>query len=253
MGATMKKLRIAVLDDNALEGKNYEKLCRELCEKQGIAVETKVYEKYAALEFDLDDSSFCKRLNIVLFAISEKNNLEAVLALRETGYAGLIIIMGEESCGPDCEKLFDAETFNFVKTEMTERELERFQNVLKKAVKTVVKSQIEKLVVSYGGKVKQIDMNDIMYFHVQDKTSTVYCEGGESFSFIAPISKMEVRLRGKDFIRCAKSYLVSAASIVSLTHSEAMLKDGTIIRIGRRYYNEVENLIMKERRAHDEK
>jgi DNA-binding LytR/AlgR family response regulator len=57
---------------------------------------------------------------------------------------------------------------------------------------------------------------------------------------------MEARLRGRNFLRIAQSFLVSVDAVKAVrpaAYKEAVLRDGTIIPVGRKYYIELKNAI----------
>jgi DNA-binding LytR/AlgR family response regulator len=244
----MKTIRMVILDDNLDKARNYEKICRELGEKQNIILESKLYNSCKTLEFDLYKPIFCKRLDMILFNLSEKNTLEAALEFRKMGYIGLIIFLGEATREPDCEKVFDAKSFNFVKMkkESVPVDFERFSEVLKQSIETIKKNNAESLLLTYGGEIKQIDIDDVLYFNVVDKTITVYYGQGETYSFISSLSKIEARLRGYNFVRASRASLVSVKMIESLTHSDVLLKDGTTVDVGRQCYKGIKNAMEEQ-------
>jgi DNA-binding LytR/AlgR family response regulator len=67
----------------------------------------------------------------------------------------------------------------------------RFANVFERAVAAVVRVRSEKLMLTYGGEIRQIEIEDILYFESQDKALIAHYGKGGQFTFVSPISKRE--------------------------------------------------------------
>ena len=231
----MKNIRIVICNNNYEEAEFYENFCRDLGSKNNVSLGIKVYDSTNSLLFDLDNPEFRERLDVIFFTFTEEN-LEAPHAIRDTGYSGLIVLMGGAEMIAPYEQLFDTETYNFVQTDRSRQNLERFSKIFQSAAKVVAKTHAEKLALSYGGEIRQIDIDDIHYFEVQTHTLIVHYGRGETFSFISSLSKMENHLKGREFMRVSRFYLVSLNAVQKVSSNNIVMRDGANIPIGRKYY-----------------
>ena len=231
-------MRIVICDDTYEEAQFYEKLCRKLGETYGIFVELKLYVSSEELLFDLESAEFRKKLDVIFFSLHEKN-LEMPKQIREAGYAGLIIFIGGAEMLMTYEQLFDTETYNFIQRSRMPEHIERFAHIFQNAAKMVAKNHVEKLVLSYGGEIRQIDLNEVHYFEVQKYALIVHYGAGETFTFISSLAKMEHHLKGRDFVRASRFYLISLKAIKEVKSGTVVMQDGVTISVGRKYYAEI--------------
>ena len=240
-----KNMRIVIYSNDTTEAKFYEALCRELGEKYHISVELKLYDSSDTLLFDLGDPEFCKRLDVIYFAL-DKHNTDIPALIRDAGYTNLIVFIGGEEMIVPYEQLFDAEAYNFVQNSRTAEHLQRFADIFQKAGAVVARERTERLVLSYGGEIRQIDISHIHYFEVQKHILIIHYGNGENFSFISSLSKMEQHLKGRKFMRVSRFYLISLNAVQKITANSAIMCDGTDIPVGRKFYAELKSTMEKK-------
>jgi len=241
----MKKMRIVVCDNNPSHAQFYERLCHGLGQRHNVPVEVKSCPTGNDLLFDLENPVFKKRLDIVFYSLSAVNTVELAAQIREMGYAGLIILIGEEGTDVVLENLFDTEIFNFVRKGDRKEYIDRFEEVFCKAVRAVAKTYEEKLALSYAGEIRHIDISDIQYFEKQDRGINVYYGDGEKFYFISTITKLENQLKGKDFHKASQSCLVSLQSVQHLNSTQILMKNGNTVFVSRQFYSMLKEEINK--------
>ena len=241
----MKKMRIVICDNNLAEARFYESLCRDLAQGLDVSTELKLYTSTDRLLSDLESPEFCKRLDVIFFALAE-DNLQIPYFIRDSGYANLITFLGGPEMLLPYEALFDTEVYNFVQKIRTPEHLERFSQIFQSASKAVSKSQAEKLALSYGGEIRQIDIDDIHYFEVKQHALIVHYGAGESFTFISSLAKMENNLKGRKFLRASRFHLISLGAVEKLTFGNILMRDGSNIPVGRKYYVELKNAMDKK-------
>ncbi|MCL2588870.1 MAG: LytTR family transcriptional regulator [Oscillospiraceae bacterium] len=241
----MKNMRIIIYGDEIAEAQFYETLCRDLSKERKIPIELKVYSSSDELLFDLGDTDFHERVDIVYFCL-DQGNLEVPGLIRDTGYMNLIVFIGAEEVFVPYEELFDAEIYNFVQDDRSSENLERFAHIFQKADEDVMKNRAERITLSYAGEIRRIDINQIHYFEVQKHTLVVHFGDKETFTFISTLSKMENHLKGRDFIRVSRFYLISLDSVQKLTANGVIMYDDTTVPVGRKYYAEIKNALDKK-------
>ncbi|MCL2843384.1 MAG: LytTR family transcriptional regulator DNA-binding domain-containing protein [Oscillospiraceae bacterium] len=230
----MKPMRIVIYSPDKEEAAFYEAQCRTLSETFDIPVECKIYTATPGLLFDLGDPAFSRRLDVIYFSLN-KQNVDIPHQIRDAGYTNLIVFIGKEEMVLTYEEMFDIETYNFVQSDRAPEYLRRFAHIFRKAGEVVAKSREEKLVLSYGGEIRQIDINDIHYFEVRNYTLIVHYGDGEQFTFVSSLAKMEQHLKGRNFLRPSRFYLISLRAVQTFTSDRVLMRDGTEIAVSRKY------------------
>jgi len=224
----------------------YIKLCRHLSQRYHTPVEIRQCPTGNDLLFDLDNSVFKKKLDVVLYSLCHTNTLKLASAIRDSGYMGLIIFLGSEETEMSPETLFDIEIFNFIRKGHKQKNVERFADVFRKVIETIAKLYQEKLVFAYAGEIYHIAISDILYFEKQDRGLNVYHGNDEKHYFISSIANLENQLKGKGFYRSSLSYLVSIDAIRALNSDRAVMLNGKEVPVGRQYYAELKEAIKKK-------
>ena len=242
----MKKIRMTICAAGERELAGYENLCQRLCNQRDILMEYKTYTSGKALSFDLENPLFCKKLDVIFFVLCEENTKDLVSSFRKSGYKGLIILVGDVYDNLSAEELFDYHIFNAVKSN---KEIERFSQVFEKAIDASFKAREEKIVVSYGGELRYIDLSEILYFEKKDRGLVVYYNE-ESFFFISTMAKLEQQLKGRNFCRASASHLVSLEAVDKVVRSgrdyTVVVRDGAEIPVGRKYAVSFRSVIRQE-------
>jgi len=229
-------MRIVIYNNDIEVAQFYEDLCRKLGKEMSTQVELKVYTSSDSLLFDMDDSEFCKKLDIIFLTLNA-GNIKIPDRIREAGYTNLIVLIGGEEMVVTYEQLFDMEAYNFVRDSRTPACLERFSQIFQRAREEIAQRRSEKLILSYGGEIQQIAIHDINYFEVQNYTTlNVFYGDAKKFTFISSLSKMENHLKGRKFMRASRFYLVSLDAVQKIMPNSVIMRDGTDIPVGRRYY-----------------
>jgi len=241
----MKKIRIVICDKNIEDAQFYEKLCREFGDKYSIYIEIKIYTTADSFLFDLENIEFRKRVDVIFFTLTD-SYIESPELLRKTGYNGIAVFVGEPEVIVSCEKLFDARAYNFIQKSSDSKHLERFLRVFQNATNTAEKTRTERLVLSYGGEIRQIHISDIHYFEVSEHFLTVCYGEDEKFTFISSLAKMENHLKGRNFIRVSRFYLISIDAIKQITSKSVLMCNDKEIPVGRKYYTKLKSFMEQD-------
>lgn len=216
----MKPVRVAICDDDSMEREFFYHMCRKVKNEKDIQIQIRQYESGEALLFHFEDSKVLHSVDIVLLDISMpvKNGVEVAKKLREYGFQGAIIFITHSTNPDHFRAAFDVQAFNYITKDNDVNN--RFIEIFIKAVKEVQHRRSKTLIFSSIAETRQIDIDDISHFEVEDHVITVYYGQGENFKFISTLSKVVSLVYGEDFIRVHRSYLVSVAHILSLNSSE---------------------------------
>lgn len=142
---------------------------------------------------------------------------------------------------------FDVDALHYlVKNEIS---TDKFDEVFLKAINRARRNLDEKMIFSCAGEYRRVSVADIKYFEVMNRIITVHYND-ESFEFYSTISKIEEALFNRGFHRTHRSFLVAEKYIETASKNEVKLIDGTVIPVGRHYWNAIKEL--SERRYNNE-
>lgn len=107
-----------------------------------------------------------------------------------------------------------------------------------------IRSARETVKISVNGEIIDLAVDDILFFEVQQHSVTVHIRKDSSgrsiktYSFYASLTELEERLEPHGFLRIHKSYLVNMRHISKFQCREAVLSNGTVLRVGEKSYAE---------------
>lgn len=107
-----------------------------------------------------------------------------------------------------------------------------------------IRSARETVKISVNGEIIDLTVEDILFFEVQQHSVTVHIRKDSSgrsiktYSFYASLTELEERLEPHGFLRIHKSYLVNMRHISKFQCREAVLSNGTVLRVGEKSYAE---------------
>lgn len=142
---------------------------------------------------------------------------------------------------------------NFIEYAPEGYEVQAFRYILKKDLNTELKQYIQQAVeqlklmketlkIQINGEIIDLPLEDILYLEVQQHNVTAYLKkdiSGKSvkeYSFYASLSELEKKLDNQGFLRIHKSYLVNMRHLKKFQCREALLTNGTILRVGEKSY-----------------
>lgn len=97
-----------------------------------------------------------------------------------------------------------------------------FSQKIERAIKRMTRRQKKYVNISYRGRVKKIDVSDILYVEVQDHDLFFHTSEGE-FSRRGTMKEIEEALAGEDFFRCNKGYLINLDYVTGFEGSNVLL------------------------------
>jgi len=81
---------------------------------------------------------------------------------------------------------------------------------------------------------------------VQNHTLVVHYGKGETFTFISTLSKVENHLKGREFMRVSRFYVISVNAVKSLIANNVIMSNGALVPVGRKYYALLKEAIDKK-------
>jgi len=238
----MAPIRIAICDTNQNELEGHAKICRAICEKNGLPVTLATFPTSQSLAFEMGDPAYCGMMDILI--IEPEGGCEAVASyVRNTqGYKGIIIYLSRSTDETHFYQAFDVSAFSYIK----KGDLNRFSAVFTDALQAVQDKERLFIAVSHAGEYRNIDIRDIFYIEAAHHMVCVRYTGGE-FTFLSTLNEMEDRLKDCGFLRIQRSFLVSMDAIHKISYEQVILNDGTIITVGRGVYGELKEAMDKWR------
>lgn len=132
---------------------------------------------------------------------------------------------------------YEVQAFRYVLKNNINLKLEQYLS----QIVTKLKTMQETIQISISGEIMTIPLVDILYIEASKHKVFVHVLKGEtqqitSYCFYATLSSIEEQLSEKGFLRIQKSYLVNMRKLTKFSCSEAVLEDGTTLRVSEKNY-----------------
>lgn len=142
---------------------------------------------------------------------------------------------------------------NFIEYAPEGYEVQAFRYILKRRLKYDLELYItqaiaqlntsrEMVKIQINGEMIDLPIEDILYMEVQQHNVTVYVRkdagGVKTYSVYSTLSELEDQLKQRGFLRIHKSFLVNMRRLSRFQSKEAVLDNGTVIRVGEKNYSE---------------
>lgn len=140
-------------------------------------------------------------------------------------------------------KTFAYKPFGFLRKSHIAEEIDELVDRLSKELEF----RKQELVITKAGEIVKVPLCDISYIESEGNYLNIRV-GEEIIRHRETMSNMENELKGKDFIRCHKGYLVNVNCIEKMKMSELVVKCGNedaILPVGRSYEKDVKKKIME--------
>lgn len=231
----MEKVHIAICDSDTDSVSFYGECCRSFGIKHDFDMAIETYKDSALLLKDMKDPDLCHILDILLIEIylGSITGIEAAKKIRDAGFEGAIIFVSNPKDSQYFEDIFDVMAFNFVRKKSGN--INRFEDVLYKAIKAVGKMKSEYLMLNFAGARRKVDISTIRYFEIQGNHLLRVFYDDTDFAFYSTMGKLENQLAGRQFCRIHKSFMISLDYLKHIDGNEVVMKDGLRIPLGRAY------------------
>ena len=232
--------RIALCDDNPEDLVLYEKMLRDYMKDLVTDVEILTYQTPGSLLFAVEDINDLADTMFLDIRMPGTDGIELVKKLRSAGYKNDIVYLTNSE--EDMLRAFDVGALNYMVKNKTSQERAEF--VVRQAVRSALKKQSAKLILTSGGETRNIPIVDVRFFEVKDHLIVVHY-GDDSFTFISSMGKIENRLESQGFIRIHRAYLVSSRYIKSFNNKEVVLITGEYLPVSRKQYPLVRKIMFE--------
>lgn len=135
---------------------------------------------------------------------------------------------------------YDLGVLNYLMKPVSEERLER---EFFRAVKNINCTNPSIYSVHSNGSMIFINLTEVMFFEVNNKTITANMENG-TIEFNMKIKDLELDLDHRNFFRCHRSFIVNMTKVEAIFSNEIILKNKSIIPIGRIYKKSLKEYLL---------
>lgn len=219
-------LKIAVCDDEKNICDYIEKRVTDYLARVDEDAEISVFYDSAPL---LEACKISNDFDIIFLDIKMKtiNGVDCAKLLRENDVNSLIVFV--TSSAEYVFSGYEVKAFRYIlKTDL----VNAFDRIFGECL-TELKKNIDKVFpLKTTSVVKNIPLNDILYFESNKRVLIVHTKG-EDHSFYGKLDDIEEGLQNDNFIRIHQSFLVNALKIKSVSKTEVTLKNGDILPVSK--------------------
>ena len=235
-------LKIAICDDEKNVCYYIEKRTRDYLAKIDEEADLAVFYDGAPLMEECKNNP--DAFDIIFLDIKMKtiNGVDCAKDLRETGVKALIVFV--TSSAEYVFSGYEVKAFRYIlKTDL----VNAFDRILGECLSELSKSADSFYTVKTASSVKNISLNDILYFESNKRVLVAHTKNDE-YSFYGKLDEVEKELNGKDFIRTHQSYYVNARKIKSVEKDSVQLQNGEILPVSKSRASAVKNAYLWSRR-----
>ncbi len=225
-------MQIAICDDDYLTCSFIENVILQYSKKNGISIETDVYQTAKSLYENFEDSTDLLFLDIqlpddsgieigrFLRKCSTNNNLQIIFISGNPGYA---------------LELFKIRPMDFLIKPFSEEEVVDILNeYTQKAM-----PPIQCFLYKFKTTIRRIPYRDILYFSSEARKALIHLKYGETITIYKKLSEIEKELPNEVFWRIHKSYIINSQHIISCQHNQLLMSNNDVLPISRNYKNEI--------------
>ena len=155
------------------------------------------------------------------------NGVECAKLLRETGVQSLIVFI--TSSAEYVFSGYEVKAFRYIlKTDL----VNAFERVFGECLTELHKSTTDFFTVKTSSEVRNVPLNDILYFESNRRVLIIHTQKGE-ITFYGKLDDIQKELDKKDFIRTHQSFLVNALKIKSVKKDSAELLNGVVLPVSK--------------------
>ncbi|SHK84762.1 LytR/AlgR family response regulator transcription factor [Desulforamulus aeronauticus] len=231
---------IFLCDDNSETVEKYSTLIKRTAEKHQIDIALSVFYSGESLVFHMSDTPDLPDIIYLDILMGKLNGINTAKQLRKLGCnAEIIFLTSSEDYVFDS---FDVFPIHYLLKEETAQE--KFEQVFLRAVHLSAGEEAKKFVCKSGASHKIISLKEISHYDINRGVVTVHYGKNEKFEYWMTLAELEDQLRGKDFIRTHRSYIVNLQYIAKFARRSVVLKTGESIPVGVTYEDKVKTAFM---------
>lgn len=231
---------IFLCDDNSETVEKYSTLIKCTAEKHQIDIALSAFYSGESLVFHMSDTPDLPDIIYLDILMGKLNGIDTAKQLRKLGCnSEIIFLTSSEDYVFDS---FDVFPIHYLRKEETTQE--KFEQVFLRAVHMSAGEEAKKFVCKSGAARKIIPIKEISHFSIWKGVVTVHYGKSEKFEYWMTMEELEDQLRGNDFMRTHRSYIVNLQYIAKFGRGTVLLKTGESIPVGITYEEKVKAAFM---------
>lgn len=228
-------IHIYLCDDNKPLREHYQNKLSLLAKKHDFQVSFSAFSSGEQLLFHLSENPNQADIIYLDILMGTLNGIETAKQLREIHCNAEIIFL--TSSEAFVFQAFDTSPMNYIIKGAAE-ENEKLETTFVKAIHLALEKDSDVFLCRNANQRKKIPLQKISHFEIRGRIVTVYFND-ETFDFYSSINTIEETLKGKNFIRCHRSYLVNFSYINSVNKTNLLLTNGMKVPLGSTYVKDV--------------
>lgn len=228
-------ISIALCDDEDKYLSRYETILSSYFKEKKLAFEIIKFKSGESFLFNLEDN--INRFQIVFLDIlmHELNGIETANKIREINEnVNLIFLTSSEMYVYDA---FEANPVNYL---IKDKDEEKLHKVLDKVMKKLeVSVTNENFVYKKTNSYISFSYDSIMYFEVFQRIITIHRYKEDKHDFYCSFKELDSIIDQNRFVKIFRSYIVNMSYIQKIYNHQVELKDGTLLPISRKLYDDV--------------
>lgn len=228
-------ISIALCDDEDKYLSRYETILSSYFKEKKLAFEIIKFKSGESFLFNLEDN--INRFQIVFLDIlmHELNGIETAKKIRELNEnVNLIFLTSSEMYVYDA---FEANPVNYL---IKDKDEEKLHKVLDKVMKKLeVSVTNDNFVYKKANSYISFSYDSIMYFEVFQRIITIHRYKEDKHDFYCSFKELDSIIDQNRFVKIFRSYIVNMSYIQKIYNHQVELKDGTLLPISRKLYDDV--------------
>ncbi len=223
-------MRLAIVEDEAVHGKLLEQYIESWGKQNGISVSVKIYVSAESFLFEWEDIP--SDAVFVDIQMPGMDGMEMVRKLREKD--AKIPVIFATGISDYMQEGYEVEALNYLLKPLS---AEKVSACLDKVLRR--HEAAEFLVTETLDGIRKLPVEVVNYCEAAGHNTKLGLTGGEKLFSLNSLSRLELELADKGFVKCHRSYLCNISNLNRITSDTLTFDDGTEIPVSRRLYRTV--------------
>ncbi|QOV18646.1 response regulator transcription factor [Blautia liquoris] len=224
-------LKIILCDDDRDSVRKCAKLISGIAEKNQLEVMISCFESGESLLFHYAETPDQIDILYLDIMMNGMNGMEVAHQMRNYGCKAQIVFLTISE-----EYVYDAFDVNAVRYLLKgATSYKKFESTFLRAAKLAALSEDRLFTFEFDGETGVIPMRQISYFEIWQRRVTIHYGDEKTAKFYGRMEQLEVKLRGDDFVRSHRSFLVHLPYIAKFCRHNLILKTGELVPVGVTY------------------
>jgi len=223
-------MRLAIVEDEAVHGKLLEQYIESWGKQSGISVSVKIYVSAESFLFEWEDIP--SDAVFVDIQMPGMDGMEMVRKLREKD--AKVPVIFATGISDYMQEGYEVEALNYLLKPLS---AEKVSACLDKVLRR--HEAAEFLVTETLDGMRKLPVEAVNYCEAAGHNTKLGLVGGEKLFSLNSLSRLELELADKGFVKCHRSYLCNVSNLNRITSDTLTFDDETEIPVSRRLYRTV--------------